>query len=548
MKKRLIQVGYILAFLAVCAGLLQFLSHFTQSDPIVYLTWESGTVVSAQGEETDFDPASSLPSLESGEHYRFTLRLPDDRENGFYLIVWTTGLEATILLAGAELWYSVSKEPEEAANLSLSEIPLPAGGSETLTMEVRPLSDRSLLPPLLQLTTDPTDQAGTIAYANYYGLPAGASALALALLWGLFLLGASQGKRNWTLLLPAFAAAALTLQRLTSGYGAYFLHPDLLNLLSSRWLEWLSLLALVLFLVLQRGRTFWKALGLITAWSAGALTVLGLISRLRGGYLSRRLESLISELDAGIWSGTLYWLIWWLVLVCATLSAWELARSLAQAKSEAQALTLKNRLVMDNYRSMDKKLRETAQLRHEFAHQIIALNSMIQARDWDGLDQWMAVWHQDSVNRSIRYTENITVNAILQDADERARKAGISFHVSVLLPQALSVSDEDLCALLMNMLDNALEGAGRTPEGQEKSIRFRMRVSGNFLPIHCENSFDGHVETDGRGVIRTTKADPSAHGFGLAQMRTVAEKYGSILEVNWTEDRFTVQTALQIRN
>ena len=100
----------------------------------------------------------------------------------------------------------------------------------------------------------------------------------------------------------------------------------------------------------------------------------------------------------------------------------------------------------------------------------------------------------------------------------------------------------------MNMLDNALEGAGRTPEGQEKSIRFRMRVSGNFLPIHCENSFDGHVETDGRGVIRTTKANPSAHGFGLAQMRTVAEKYGSILEVNWTEDRFTVQTALQIRN
>ena len=72
-----------------------------------------------------------------------------------------------------------------------------------------------------------------------------------------------------------------------------------------------------------------------------------------------------------------------------------------------------------------------------------------------------------------------------------------------------------------------------------------MRLSGNFLPIFCENTFDGRVETDETGELITTKADRTAHGFGVEQIRAVAKKYESILDVSWTQERFTVQTALQ---
>ena len=127
----------------------------------------------------------------------------------------------------------------------------------------------------------------------------------------------------------------------------------------------------------------------------------------------------------------------------------------------------------------------------------------------------------------------------------RARAAGITFRASVLIPKTLPFQDEELCALLVNMLDNALEGAERTPEGREKTIRFQMRVKGDFIPILCENTFDGHVETAPDGSVKTTKPDPDSHGFGLAQMRAVVEKYESILDVSWTDDHFTVQTAPQ---
>ena len=544
--KRWINILSALAFLGVCAGVLMFLLRFTRSEPaFTYPAWETGAVVSAGGTETAFDPLGLPPALEEGERYRFTLTLPADRGDGVDLLFETAGLEAAVFLDRTELWYSAAQTPAGTVNLSKAQIPLPAGGGETLAVDLRPLSETAIVPPLLRLSADPTDQAGAIAYANYYGLPAGASALALVLLWGLFLLGLAHGRRNFLLLLPILAAALLTVHWLARGYGIYFLPEPVQSLLAQPWLEGATALLLALYLALHRERPFWKALGRITAWSAGALVLAGLISHLRGGYLDFYLSELASQLGAGIWSGTLYWLIWWLVLVCAALSAWELARSIARAQGEARALALKNQLMQENYRAIQGRLRESARRNHAVSHQVTALDAAVQARDWTAVERLVAAWKEERAADQTHFTENVTVNAILQDAAGRAKAAGITFHASVLIPQTLPMQDGELCALLMNMLDNALEGAERTPEGREKTIRFQMRVKGDFIPILCENTFDGHVETAPDGSVKTTKPDPESHGFGLAQMRAVVEKYESILDVSWTDDHFTVQTAPQ---
>ena len=123
--------------------------------------------------------------------------------------------------------------------------PLPAGGGEATDHgSAAPVGTRPWCRPFSGSPPTPQIRPGTIAYANYYGLSAGASALAAVLLWGLFLLGLAHGKRNWALLLPTLAAALLTVHRLAVGYGAYFLPPALQGPLSSPWLEGLTALAL----------------------------------------------------------------------------------------------------------------------------------------------------------------------------------------------------------------------------------------------------------------------------------------------------------------
>ena len=539
-----------LAFLALCMGLVVFLHAFTRSEsPFTYLVWESACVVAPDGTEQPFDPARQPPALEEGEFYRFSATMPDQRNEENWLIFEVTGLEAAVFLDGEELWYSASVPAEHSINLGQLRLPLPPGGGETLTMDVRLLSEEvGLFPPLARFSTDPTDQRGTIAYANLYGIPAGASALALILLWGLFLLGLATGKRDWLLLLPVLAAAALTVSRISIGYGDYFLPQALQQVFSGQWTGVLAAAALLLYLVLHRQRIFWRALGIVTAWSAGALAVWTFLSWLQDGHLYRYLSSAFTALfQRGFYDGLLYWLTLWLVLVSAFLSAWELTQSIARAQAETQSLTLRNQLILDNYQALSRKMREGAALRHEFSHRLIAMDSLLQAGDLAGLKRCLALWRAENSSASpLSFTENMAVNIILQDAAGRASASGINFQASAPVPGDLPIPDEDLCTLLMNLLDNALEAAARTPEGSQKFIRFKMKSTGGILTIQSENSFDGHVETDSRGQLRTTKADPESHGFGLTQMRAVIKKYRGTLDLHYAKLLFTVRITLKL--
>lgn len=210
-------------------------------------------------------------------------------------------------------------------------------------MELRPLGQaQGVFPPLARLTSDPMDQAGSIAYANYYSIPAGMTAAFFLLLCALFFLGLYNGVAVWRLLLLIFAAAGLTIAPLAVGFGFDFLPKALMNAVSWQWVQNLSFLAVLAYLLSSRDRVFWRWLGGVTLSSAAALLACYLVSRASGGPLAGYLDSEIRVLfSTGVYSGLLFWLTHWLVAVCALLSAMELARKLSATRAEARALAVK---------------------------------------------------------------------------------------------------------------------------------------------------------------------------------------------------------------
>ena len=193
-------------------------------------------------------------------------------------------------------------------------------------------------------------------------------------------------------------------------------------------------------------------------------------------------------------------------------------------------------------------MRDSAALRHEFRHQITALDALYQQKDFDRLGKLLSdLKHQESQLSQTRFTDNITVNAILQDAASRAAQAGAAFNTQVHIPTELTIPEKDLCTLLMNMLDNALEACKQVEKPEERFIRFKADVKNGFLAIKCENRYAGILNEGEHGELHTTKPDNMAHGFGLPQMSAVAEKYHSLLDISYTEEHvFIVQTALKL--
>ena len=192
----------VLSFLIVCALVLLFFAPLTETDgSLTYLEWDSGAVVAADGDVTPIDLQSAQPELPEGAAYRFTAVLPERGET-MYLVMDTTGAAISLTLDGAPMY-----DASSAGQQSRATVTLPPGGGESLALEISSGGVMNIFPPLIRLTGDPTYQADAMSYANYYAIPAGAMALTLVLLCGLFLLGVSEGRPRWKELLLIFAAA-----------------------------------------------------------------------------------------------------------------------------------------------------------------------------------------------------------------------------------------------------------------------------------------------------------------------------------------------------
>ena len=537
------------AFLLLCAGVFLFLHAFTRAEEgITYVEWSSAQVVAAEGETRPFDSLGEQPELGEGEFYRFSVALPQ-RERGMELCFEIAGAELSVRLDGQEVFRSASSTREETAPQTQARLPLFPGGGETLTIDLRPLgAGPGIFPPPLRLVDSAYGDASAIAYANLTALPAGAAALALILVWGLFLLGAAMGRPDWSLLPLLLATAGLTVYRLSQSTGTYFLPGPLLAVCSWQGLGPLTALALAAYLAMNRRRSFWRMFGWAALWSGGALLAAFLVSLARDGYLARYLRTAVRSLvQNGYYDGLLYWLTMWLTLVCALLSAAALVRGMIQTQAQARANQVKYSLTLENYRESADKNRQTAALRHEWNNQLVALDLLLKKGDLDGLEHRLAELKGDLARLSTRdYTEQAAVNAILQNAAYRAEKLGVEFRCQALVPGDLQVDEGDLCTLLLNMLDNALEGAAGTPPPRPREVQCKLKLTQGFLAVWCENTYAGTVRTDSRGRLLTCKGDESSHGLGIAQMEAVAAKYHSVLGIDYDGERFTVQTALKV--
>lgn len=242
----------------------------------------------------------------------------------------------------------------------------------------------------------------------------------------------------------------------------------------------------------------------------------------------------------------MYWLTMYLVFACGAAAVFDTVRSFIRIRSEADALALKNKLILDSFHASEQRLKETSKLRHEFRNHITALHLMYKNGDTAELEKMLS--ELDGRRSSLmqtQFTDNFVINCLLQSAAAKAAESGIRFEAHVNAPEKLNIGSDDLCVFIINMLDNAAEACMRLDDASKRYIKFKAELRNGYLAISCVNSFDGKVKENSRGRLETTKSDQHSHGFGLREMRRIAEKYGSVLNISYTEDTFTAETALK---
>lgn len=105
----------------------------------------------------------------------------------------------------------------------------------------------------------------------------------------------------------------------------------------------------------------------------------------------------------------------------------------------------------------------------------------------------------------------------------------------------------DLCSLLGNTLDNAIEATAKIPEPEKRLINLRISQKANFILYSLENYLQEDIQIQAGSLPSTTKKDPNnLHGYGLKSVDYIAKKYGGTLTINTHDNWFTTRILLPL--
>ena len=329
------------------------------------------------------------------------------------------------------------------------------------------------------------------------------------------------GVSFWSFLLPAWMGVLFRSQD--------FLSARTLAGQSALWL--LHGLLAVLAVWLSRGREINHK----SAFRAvSALTLAGFL-----GVITLSEQTVLAIPD-----DTLYmWTILAVVLMMSVLvfninRQYEVEKELARLKSEQAELLERD------YTAVNRAYQVNAKLFHDLHNHIGVLRQFLTLEKYGE-----AVRYLDELQAPVRnltatvWTGDETADYLINSKAAMAEEAGIRFQAHVEFPRRTNIRSVDLCAILGNLLDNAIEAARQVPDPSGRAVALTIRRIHQMLVIKVENSFSS-APVQENGELKTTKTEGGLHGWGLKSAQTAAEKYDGMVQAGVSGEVFRAVATL----
>lgn len=224
------------------------------------------------------------------------------------------------------------------------------------------------------------------------------------------------------------------------------------------------------------------------------------------------------------------------------ISCYTLTRLLGEASEKARlgaevsAMNRQLDLQREQYAYLIDSEEKNKAARHDLRHHLAVIKKSVHDGRTDE-----TLHYCDELAGAILFTENrvlcenFAVNATAAHYLALAESEHIQIECRLVIPQESgSVPASDLCILIGNLLENAVEACRRVPAGK-RFLHLYSRVQYNRLYITLDNSFDGDFERDG-DVWLSRKHDGA--GIGLSSIRAVSMKYGGFVKFEACGDIF----------
>lgn len=216
--------------------------------------------------------------------------------------------------------------------------------------------------------------------------------------------------------------------------------------------------------------------------------------------------------------------------------------SLLSKRIDKRIAAYQRELIETHYEEVETMYRQMRGWRHDFRNHIQTMKALAASGDMDGIKGYLEELDADlvSVDNVIK-TGNSMADAILNSKISLAKSKSIPLKVDAHIPVKLKMSEVDLCVIIGNLFDNAIEASIRLPEN-ERMIRVYMDVKGTQLYISFTNFTATKKQAKLNNRFKTSKGD--GHGFGLVRIDDIVERLGGYISRNSEDGAFTTEILL----
>ena len=200
--------------------------------------------------------------------------------------------------------------------------------------------------------------------------------------------------------------------------------------------------------------------------------------------------------------------------------------------------------------SRQQLLSELRYLKHDISNHLDTLHALMVNHAYPEAEAFIRdLTATVNNNHYILASGNSTVDSILTNKLIQCKSAQIQVEYSVFLPDSIPLSDIELCSLLGNLFDNAIEACEQLPETEQRSIDFSMKPFQNMLSIVISNRTNGNYRIDKKNHFLSTKTieDTPEHGLGLSRIQSIVNDHNGIFNIQPTTDTFMIQILLPLK-
>lgn len=202
------------------------------------------------------------------------------------------------------------------------------------------------------------------------------------------------------------------------------------------------------------------------------------------------------------------------------------------------------------YEMMEEQYGRMERLRHDMKNHMLVLENLVQNKSWEQAGDYLReLAEAGSIKAEDEVTGSLVLDALLYHKRKEALAENIRWQCDVRVPKDCPVKGTDLCIIVGNILDNALEACLRLRKAEEPFIKVYMETIKKCLFLEVQNSMNADERQEDGGSLkrgRSQKENPWEHGLGLGNMKAAAAKYNGAVHMEAENGIFTISVLLPL--